>query len=194
MIIGITGGIASGKSTLSNLLKAHGFPVYDSDLEARRLQNEHPEIISQTKALFGDDIYVDGQLNRPAVATLVFQNPELLKKLTDIVHPVVKAEFLQWTRQFKPNKLIFIESAILFEANFDKLVDKVILLTVSEEIRIQRVMERDGSTREQVLARIKNQIPDTEKIPKSDLVILTDQGLPDDVLHLIVSWQDRIIP
>lgn len=194
MIIGITGGIASGKSTLSNLLKAHGFPVYDSDLEARRLQNEHPEIISQTKALFGDDIYVDGQLNRPAVATLVFQNPELLKKLTDIVHPVVKAEFLQWTRQFKPNKLIFIESAILFEANFDKLVDKVILLTVSEEIRIQRVMERDGSTRKQVLARIKNQIPDTEKIPKSDLVILTDQGLPDDVLHLIVSWQDRIIP
>jgi dephospho-CoA kinase len=194
MIIGITGGIASGKSTLSNLLKAHGFPVYDSDLEARRLQNEHPEIISQTKALFGDDIYVDGQLNRPAVATLVFQNPELLKKLTNIVHPVVKAEFLQWTRQFKPNKLIFIESAILFEANFDKLVDKVILLTVSEEIRIQRVMERDGSTREQVLARIKNQIPDTEKIPKSDLVILTDQGLPDDVLHLIVSWQDRIIP
>lgn len=194
MIIGITGGIASGKSTLSNLLEAHGFPVYDSDLEARRLQNEHPEIISQTKALFGDDIYVDGQLNRPAVATLVFQNPELLKKLTDIVHPVVKAEFLQWTRQFKPNKLIFIESAILFEANFDKLVDKVILLTVSEEIRIQRVMERDGSTREQVLARIKNQIPDTEKIPKSDLVILTDQGLPDDVLHLIVSWQDRIIP
>lgn len=194
MIIGITGGIASGKSTLSNLLKAHGFPVYDSDLEARRLQNEHPEIISQTKALFGDDIYVGGQLNRPAVATLVFQNPELLKKLTDIVHPVVKAEFLQWTRQFKPNKLIFIESAILFEANFDKLVDKVILLTVSGEIRIKRVMERDGSTREQVLARIKNQIPDAEKIPKSDLVILTDQGLPDDVLHLIVSWQDRIIP
>ena len=129
--------------------------MYDSDLEARRLQNEHPEIISQTKALFGDDIYVDGQLNRPAVATLVFQNPELLKKLTDIVHPVVKAEFLQWTRQFKPNKLIFIESAILFEAKFDKLVDKVILLTVSEEIRIQRVMERDGSTREQVLVRIK---------------------------------------
>ena len=194
MIIGITGGIASGKSTLSSLLKTHGFPVYDSDLEARRLQNEHPAIVSQTKALFGDDIYVDGQLNRPAVAALVFQNPELLKKLTDIVHPVVKADFLQWTKQFNPNQLIFIESAVLFEANFDGLVDKVILLTVSEEIRIQRVMERDGSTKKQVLARIKNQIPDTEKIPKSDLVILTDQGLPDDVLHLIISWQDRIIP
>ncbi|HQB27761.1 MAG TPA: dephospho-CoA kinase [Paludibacter sp.] len=194
MIIGITGGIASGKSTLSSLLKTHGFPVYDSDLEARRLQNEHPAIVSQTKALFGDDIYVDGQLNRPAVAALVFQNPELLRKLTDIVHPVVKADFLQWTKQFNPNQLIFIESAVLFEANFDGLVDKVILLTVSEEIRIQRVMERDGSTKEQVLARIKNQIPDTEKIPKSDLVILTDQGLPDDVLHLIISWQDRIIP
>lgn len=193
MIIGITGGIASGKSTLSSLLKTHGFPLYDSDLEARRLQNEHPAIVSQTKALFGDDIYVDGQLNRPAVAALVFQNPELLRKLTDIVHPVVKADFLQWTKQFNPNQLIFIESAVLFEANFDGLVDKVILLTVSEEIRIQRVMERDGSTKEQVLARIKNQIPDTEKIPKSDLVILTDQGLPDDVLHLIISWQDRII-
>jgi dephospho-CoA kinase len=193
MIIGITGGIASGKSTLSSLLKTHGFPVYDSDLEASRLQNEHPAIVSQTKALFGDDIYVDGQLNRPAVAALVFQNPELLRKLTNIVHPIVKADFLQWARQFNPNQLIFIESAVLFEANFDGLVDKVILLTVSEEIRIQRVMERDGSTKKQVLARIKNQIPDTEKIPKSDLVILTDQGLPDDVLHLIISWQDRII-
>lgn len=190
MIIGITGGIASGKSTLSNVLKAHGYPVYDSDLEARRLQNEHPVLVSQTKQLFGDNIYVDGELNRPAVAALVFEHPELLQKLTAIVHPIVQADFIQWTKQFNPHALIFIESAVLFESKFDQLVDKIVLLTVSEEIRIRRVMDRDGSTKEQVLARIKNQIPDAEKIPKSDLVICTDQGLPDDVLHLIISRQD----
>ncbi len=188
MIIAITGNIASGKSTLSKLLKEHGYAVYDSDKKARRLQNEDPEVVRQTKALFGEDIYVDNQLNRPAVAAMVFENPALLKQLTDIVHPAVKADFLQWTKQFNSEELIFIESAVLFEGGFDSLVDKIILLTVSENIRIQRVMDRDGSTKEQVLSRMKNQIPDSENAPKSDLIIHTDNGLPENVLQLVVSW------
>lgn len=188
MIIAITGNIASGKSTLSKLLKEHGYAVYDSDKEARRLQNENPEVVKQIKALFGEDIYVDNQLNRPAVAAMVFENPALLKQLTDIVHPAVKADFLHWTKQFDTKKPLFIESAVLFESGFDRLVDKIILLTVSDKIRIQRVMDRDGSTKEQVLSRIKNQISDSEKAPKSDLIIHTDNGLPDNVLQLVVSW------
>lgn len=189
MIIGITGGIGGGKTTLSNLLRSNGFLVYDADLEARRLQNENPTLIRQTKAIFGDDIYNDNELNRAAVAKLVFQHPELLKQLSTIVHPIVKKDFLQWVNSNVQHKPLFVESAVLFESNFDELTDKIILVTASESIRIQRVMQRDGVSHEQVAARIKNQIPDTEKALKSDLIIHTDQGLPDDVLQSIIVWQ-----
>lgn len=189
MVIGITGGIGSGKSTLSELIRKHGYPVYDTDKEARRLQDEDAALVQQIKSLFGENSYVDGKLNRPAVAALVFNNPELLQKLTAIVHPAVKEDFINWKDNFKSEDLIFMESAVLFEGGFNQLTDKVILVTASEDIRIQRVIKRDGVSREQVLSRIKNQIPDTEKAPKSDLIINTDQGLPADIMELIVVWQ-----
>lgn len=189
MVIGITGGIGSGKSTLSKLVRQHGYPVYDTDNEARRLQDEDVVLVQQIKSLFGENIYVDGKLNRPAVATLVFSNPELLQKLTTIVHPAVKQDFIDWKRNYNSEGLIFMESAVLFEGGFNLLTDKIILVTASEDIRIQRVTKRDNISREQVLLRIKNQIPDSEKAPKSDLIINTNQGLPDDVMQLIVVWQ-----
>lgn len=189
MIIGITGGIGSGKSTLSALIREHGYPVYDTDKEARRLQDEDQLLVEQIKAIFGEEIYQDGKLNRPAVAALVFNAPELLKKLTSVVHPAVREDFIRFNAKFKREDLIFIESAVLFEGGFYRLIDKIILVTASEDIRIQRVMKRDGLTREQVISRIKNQIPDTEKAPKSDLIINTDQGLPVDVVQSIVMWK-----
>ncbi len=194
MIIGITGGIASGKSTLSALLQKEGFPVYNSDLEARRLQDEHPIIIRQTKSLFGEHIYIDGKLDRAGAAALVFKDKTLLKKLTEIVHPVVKEDIAQWAKQFPKTALIFVESAVLFEGGFEGLVDCVMLLTVSDEIKIQRVIKRDGIDKEQILARIQNQIPDAVKALKSDLIIYTEKGLPYNVLDLIVGWQHRIVP
>ncbi|MDO9635004.1 MAG: dephospho-CoA kinase [Paludibacter sp.] len=190
MIIGITGGIGSGKSTLSEYLRSHGFAVYDTDREAKRLQNEDSKLIENTKYIFGDNIYDNGKLDRQAVASVVFKNPDLLEKLTSIVHPIVKSDFLAWASKFNSNILIFVESAVLFESGFNELADKIILVTASEDIRIQRIMKRDGVTREQVLSRIKNQIPDAVKALKSDLVIITDNGLPDDVLQSIVVWQD----
>jgi len=194
MTIGITGGIGSGKSTLSELIRRHGYPVYDTDKEARRLQEEDEKLVRQIKAIFGENIYQDGKLNRAAVASLVFNSPELLKKLTSVVHPAVKQDFIRWREKHNSEDLLFIESAVLFEGGLYRLTDKIILVTASEDIRIQRVMDRDGITREQILSRIKNQIPDTEKAPKSDLIINTDQGLPEDVLQSIVVWQHRIIP
>jgi dephospho-CoA kinase len=107
----------------------------------------------------------------------------------NIVHPVVKKDFLKWSVSFDVNGLVFIESAVLFEGGFNKLTDKIILVTASENMRIERVMKRDGISREQVIKRIKNQIPDAEKALKSDLIIQTDQGLPDDILQLINVWQ-----
>lgn len=188
MVVGITGGIGSGKSTVSDLLRTHCYPVFDTDREARIIQDSDADVIEATRKLFGDDIYVEGRLNRPAVAAMVFNNPELLRKLTAIVHPAVRKKIKEWLQQFDKDQIIFVESAVLFEGSFYKLMDKIVLIVASEEIRIERVMKRDGLTREQVVARIKNQIPDTEKIPESDLIINTDQGIPPDILRLIVIW------
>ncbi|HLP05705.1 MAG TPA: dephospho-CoA kinase [Paludibacter sp.] len=178
-VIGITGGIGSGKTTLSNLLRAEGFEVYDSDLEAKRLQNEHPAIVGQLSDLFGSSIYQNSQLNRPEVARRVFENKELLGKLNKIVHPFVKQHFEDWVKtKSEHHELLFLESAILFESGFNSLVDKVIVVTASVEERIKRVVKRDGICAERVRTRMANQIPEAEKIAKADFVIHTDDDNP----------------
>ena len=178
IIIGITGGIGSGKSTLSERLREIGYSVYDSDLEARRLQNEHPEIQDQLIELFGEDIYNDQGLNRPVLAQLVFGKPELLAKLNAIVHPVVHTDFMNWIQGHSAENLLFMESAILFESGFNKIVDKVIVMTASENIRIARVMKRDKVTEEQVKARMLHQMADDKKIANADFVIHSDDCQP----------------
>lgn len=187
LIIGITGGIGSGKSTLADKLRAQGFEVYDSDMEARRLQNEHPYIVQELKKLFGSDIYNSGGLNRQALARIVFTQKDLLGKLNEIIHPVVKADFQQWIKKHSSAKLLFMESAILFESGFDKLVDKVILMTASETVRIARVVKRDGSLPEQVKARMSNQLPDEKKVPRADFIIYSDDNKPliDKMLRIL---------
>jgi len=178
LLIGITGGIGSGKTTLSNLLRLEGFKVYDSDVEARRLQNEHPHIRKQLVNLFGDDIYGSNGLNRSALAQIVFGKTDLLFQLNSIVHPIVLDDFKTWTEIHSNHKFLFMESAILFESGFNSMVDKVILTVASEAIRIARVVKRDGVTPEQVLARISHQLSDNEKIPHADFVIHSDDDKP----------------
>lgn len=189
MIIGITGGIGAGKSTLSKLLQNNGYLVYNTDIEAKRLQNEDDNLKQQIISLFGEQIYVDDKLNRKKLAEIVFEDPEALRKISAVVHPVVQADFERWKSQFPDKKLLFVESAILFEGKFHQLIDKVILVTAPEEIRIERVLTRDEFTRDEIIARIKNQTPDVDKIPKSDLVIDTRNGMPENVLELIKVWQ-----
>jgi len=178
LIIGITGGIGSGKSTLSKKLRTEGYLVYDCDIEARRLQNEHPLIRQQLQEYFGPEIYNDQGLNRKVLAGIVFGMPDLMLKVTSIVHPVVKEDFKNWIEKCSMHKLLFMESAILFESGFDIFVDKVILMTASEEVRIRRVMKRDSITHEQVRARMSHQIPDENKISRADFVIYTDDNKP----------------
>jgi dephospho-CoA kinase len=178
MLVGITGGIGSGKTTLSNLFRAAGYLVYDSDKEARRLQNEHLQIKTQIQALFGDAIYTaEGLLNRAALAVLVFGNRDLLLQLNAIVHPVVKEDIVRWKLEHAQHELLFIESAILFESGFDYLVDKVLLVTASEALRTARIIRRDGITPEQVHARMSNQLPEEEKMKWADLIISSDDNL-----------------
>ena len=177
LIIGITGGIGGGKSTLSEKLRTEGYLVYDSDLEARRLQNENPNIRKQLVELFGEVVYTKQGLNRPILAQMVFGNMELLLKLNYIVHPVVEADFKNWIEKNPTHKFLFIESAILFESEFNQLVDKGIVRTASEEVRIYRVMKRDGITPEQVYARMSSQISEDIKMSKADFIIHSDDNM-----------------
>lgn len=173
MVIGITGGIGSGKSTLSKKLREAGYAVYDTDSAARRLQNESPEIRKKITALFGAEAYTDNVLNRKYIAGIVFSQPELLGQLNAIVHPAVRADFKEWAQSYDEGQMIFLECAILFQGEFHKLVDKIILVTASQSIRVQRVMQRDGFTESQVMERINNQLSDAEMASRSDLIIDT---------------------
>lgn len=192
MIIGITGGIGAGKSTVSNILRSMGYPVYDSDIQARKLQNENVELKKNIQKIFGDDIYNESGLDRPALSKIVFKNPELLAQLNNIVHPVVLSDFKAWVKSNSQAKAVFIESAILFESGFNKLTNKIILVTASEEIRIARVVKRDGISHEQVRERIQRQTSDEVKKKCSDAVIYTDNGrdtlaerIESALLHLL---------
>lgn len=176
IIVGITGGIGSGKSTLSKLLLDEGFRVYNTDDEARRLQNESSTIRNKLIELFGNEVYNAHGLNRKYLANIVFNQPELLLKLNSIVHPAVKDDFVNWAKQYSSEKYLFLECAILFEGKFDSLVDKIVLVTASEAIRVERVMKRDQSTEEQVKARIRNQMSDDEKLKHADYILSTDDN------------------
>jgi dephospho-CoA kinase len=178
IIIGITGGIGSGKTTVAELLRAKNFAVYNSDLEAKKLQSDDAELRRKIKELFGNDAYTENGLNRSLIAKTVFGNRDKLLKLNEIVHPAVKNDFRQWAQQHSEEKILFLESAILFESGFNTLVDKVLLITASKEIRIERVMQRDNISHEKVLQRIEHQTNAEELIGKSDFVISTDDAIP----------------
>ena len=131
-------------------------------------------------------MYIKMETQSQAVASIVFHQPDKLKQLSDLVHPAVIKDFQHWKQQFSEDDIAFMESAIIFEADLVYLVDKIILMTAPEEIRIQRVMDRDKVSEEAVRARIKNQISDTIKASKSDLVIDTSQGLPENIIDLVI--------
>jgi dephospho-CoA kinase len=189
LIIGITGGIGSGKTTLSKSLREAGYDVYDSDLEAKGLQTENPKIRKGLIELFGPEIYTPQGLNRPKLAEIVFADQSLLLQLNAIVHPIIRLDFENWVKQHSDRKFVFVESAIMFESGFSKLVNKTILVTASEQLRIERVIKRDGITEEQVKARMSKQYPDDVKIPLADYVIYTDDNLPmADKMKKALDW------
>lgn len=169
-IIGLTGGIGSGKSTIAGYFKALGVPVYIADEEARKLMGQ-PEIVKKVQAVFDENVIDNNSLNRKKIAELVFSAPEKLKKLNSIIHPEVKEHFLSWVKAHKEFPFVIKEAAILFESGSYKDCDKIITVTAPQDVRIQRVVNRDKVTEEQVLERMKNQWPEEKKIKMSDFVI-----------------------
>lgn len=169
-IIGLTGGIGSGKTTIANYFKSFGIPVYIADDEARKIM-QSAQILEAIKKVFGETVFENDKLNREELAKIVFNSPEKLEKLNKIVHPAVKKHFEHWLLQHTAAPYVIYEAAILFESGSYKNCDLVITVTAPVESRIQRVVERDKTTRELVLKRINAQWTDEQRISKSDFVI-----------------------
>lgn len=178
--VGLTGGIGSGKSTVGKIFSAMGVPVYNADLEARWLSDNDPVIIDGLVALFGDDIYRAGVLQRPVLAGYVFNDANLLQKVNAIIHPVVESHFLAWAARQGHAPYVVKEAAILVENGGYQRVDHLILVVAPEALRIQRVQRRDGVSYDQVKARINNQMRDDQKMKFADSVIYCDEH------HLVI--------
>ena len=169
-IIGLTGGIGSGKTTVANMFFEFGVPIYIADIEAKKLMNRSKVIKRQLIKVFGEDAYLDGLLNKPFIAKKIFGNKDFLKKMNAIVHPKVAAHFKRWVvKQTTP--YVIKEAAILFENNNYLHCDAVILVVASEEDRIQRVIKRDNSSEQQVKSIMDNQWSDERKMALSQFVI-----------------------
>ena len=189
MIIGLTGGIGSGKSTIAQGLRAMGYMVYDTDSEAKRLIVEDAHVRQQIEQLFGSEVYKDGVYQTTLVAQRVFADHSLLAKLNAIVHPAVRADIerrvsgyaSRASRVENQKNLFFIECAILYQAGFDSLCDKVVAVTAPEEIRLERVMKRDSSTIEKVRARMRAQEIEND-IPRADILINNNGKTPISTL------------
>ena len=197
MIIGITGGIGSGKSVIAKQLREMGYAVYDTDSEAKRLIVEDAHVREQMEQLFGEEVYRDGVYQRAVVAQRVFADKSLLAQLNAIVHPAVRADILRWaTMQDSPSfrkglgvGICFVECAILYQAGFDALCDKVVAVTAPEEVRLARVLARDHSTIDKVRARMRAQEAERD-IERADIVINNDgqtliPTLCEEIIHLL---------
>lgn len=173
MIVGLTGGIGSGKTTILECFKSFGIPVYIADDEAKALMNRSKVIKRELMYLFGEKAYLDGMLNRPYLASKIFNDKTLLSKMNAIVHPKVATHFKRWLSK-QDAKYIIKEVAIIFENNLQSQYDYIITVVADENLRIQRVMQRDNASKEKVKSVIKNQWSDADKIKESDFVIVNN--------------------
>ncbi|MDO3694549.1 dephospho-CoA kinase [Wenyingzhuangia sp. chi5] len=170
MIVGLTGGIGSGKSTVLKMFESLGVPIYQADIEAKNIMVHSQEVKKKIIHLLGDESYQNDELNRTYIAQKVFNNKELLASLNAIVHPAVYKHFKNFVAKQTAPYLVY-ENAILYENKSEHLCDKVIVVTADLEDRISRVMKRDKVDREAVLARMNNQWCQEDKIKKADFVI-----------------------
>ena len=181
-VIGITGGIGTGKTKALNFFKSKNIPCYESDRRAKDLLNSEIELIKAIKSIFGEDIYNESGIDRKALASIVFNQKESLKILNDTVHPFVKSDFDKFIKKQK-SKIIFYESAIIFEHAMQEYFDKIILLISPFKDRIKRLIKRDGLSLDEIKKRISNQFDDKDKIPLSDYII-NNKSWKDTILEL----------
>jgi dephospho-CoA kinase len=192
--IGITGGIGSGKSLVSKIFSALGIPVYDADSHAKALMTTDGILVSQIKKEFGDLSYEDGSLNRTYLANHVFHDQQKLEKLNSLVHPRVAWHYKNWVLENSGKPYVLKEAALLFETGSYKVLDKIIVVTAPEVLRIQRVIARDPHrTVEQIKAIVGKQMPEEKKQELADYLVVNDetQLLIPQVLHLHRVFSSR---
>jgi len=190
-VIGLTGGIGSGKSTIARFFAEMGLPVYIADDEAKKILYL-PETVNEIKQAFSNAVFSDGVPDRSKIAALVFNDPEQLKVLNGIIHPAVARHFKQWAAA-QQAPIVIKETAILFESGSYTDCDATITVTAPQEVRIERVIARDGISRKQVLERMANQWADEKKIALSDYVIVnTDLEKARDEAVKIIRFLNKM--
>ena len=188
--IGITGGIGSGKTYISNIFKSLGIPLFNSDIEAKILMNSSKKLISQIKKEFGEDIYTNGNFNKEKLSSIVFSNSDKLQKLNSLVHPIVKEEFNNWCKK-QTSPYVIKEAAILFESKSHLGLEAVICVSAPLELRIKRLFKRDNSSEMEIKKRIENQISQEEKEKLSDYIIINDEK--NLLLPQIIKIHEKLI-
>ena len=186
-IIGLTGGIGSGKTTVAKYFASKGIPVYIADEAAKDIMNDKI-VVQEVQSIFSENVILDnGLLDRNTIRELVFKDKSKLELLNKIIHPKVKSDFENWLKQHKKATFVIKEVAILFETNGQKYCDATILVTAPLETRIKRVLERDTTTRENILQIINNQLPEDEKIKLATYVIANEN------LNITYKSVDKLI-
>jgi dephospho-CoA kinase len=191
--IGITGGIGSGKTTVCSIFETLGIPIYYADDRAKRLMTEDTTLVAAIQNVFGTDAYdSNGSLNRAYIAQIVFNEPAKLQSLNALVHPAVRRDAQNWHESQLNTPYTLQEAALLFENNSYKLFDKIIVVSAPQELRLQRVLQRDKMDSKAVLARMAQQLPETDKVKKADFVIYNDGKtllVPQVMaIHQKLSW------
>jgi len=172
--IGITGGIGSGKTYVASVFQSLGIPIFNADIQAKKIMTSSEKLIKLVKEEFGNDIYKDSDLNKEKLASIVFSNSDKLQKLNSLVHPIVKEEFNNWCKK-QTSPYVIKEAAILFESNSHIGLDAVICVSAPLELRIERLLNRDDYSEKEIKKRIENQISQEEKEKLSDYIIVNDE-------------------
>jgi dephospho-CoA kinase len=172
-IIGLTGGIGSGKTTVSNMFKDLGVPVYIADIEAKNLMNSSAVIKRKLIDLFGAMAYQNNELNRAYISSKIFNDKVYLEKMNAIIHPKVAEHFKHWLQK-QTSLYVIKEAAIIFEHNTQSQYDAIITVIADKDDRINRILKRDNTTKDKILSIMKHQLSDEEKVKMSNFVILND--------------------
>lgn len=175
--IGLTGGIGSGKSFVARILQHMNFPVYFSDQRSKELTSSDPTIREGMIALFGNEVYNAFGLNKNLISDKIFQDDVLRQKVNQLIHPVVRRDFEDWTHK-QNSTLVFNEAAILFETGAYKTLDATILVYAPKSLKIERVMRRENCSKEEVLARMNKQWSDEDKMKLTNYLIFNDEKIP----------------
>ena len=171
--VGVTGAIGAGKTFVSSIFEKLGFPVFNSDIEAKKCMQSDVYLIEQIKVVFGDKVYENNILQKNILSEIIFNDNDKLKSLNHLIHPVVSKNFINWCGN-QNSDIIIKEAAILFESGSNNILDKIICVSAEEEIRIKRVMSRDKCDKNHVLSIMSKQMTQKEKEKLSDFIIIND--------------------